>query len=66
MKKEESKTLLEQEMDRKEFLGYVGAVALSVAGIGGMIEAMMKPTKKNVASTTDTKQGYGKTSYGRG
>lgn len=54
--------LLETEMDRKEFLTYVGASVLAVIGISGILKSLAPPAnpgKRNVSS------GYGGSVYGK-
>jgi hypothetical protein len=51
-------SILSQELDRREFLARVGATALTLLGIGGIIRAMTSSH-----SPVRTK-GYGATPYG--
>ncbi len=51
-------TLLETEMDRKQFLGFVGASSLVVLGISGIIKGISGVAGRHV------KQGYGSSTYG--
>lgn len=56
--------LLETEMDRKEFLTYLGASLLAVVGISGLLKALAPPTKQN-NSQSNSRTGYGSSPYGR-
>jgi len=55
--------LLETEMDRKEFLAYVGALILAVVGIAGIIESLSSPSRQN-STQPNNKVGYGSSTYG--
>lgn len=55
--------LLETKMDRKEFLLYVGASLLAVAGISGLLKSFV-PEEKQGSTRTDSKVGYGNSTYG--
>lgn len=57
--------LLETEMDRKEFLIYVGAIILAATGIAGLTKSLISPAKKGNPSThTSEGYGYGNSTYG--
>jgi hypothetical protein len=55
-------TVFEKPMNRKEFLGYIGAAILAVVGVSGMIKALLhhngSPASHSVAD------GYGSSGYG--
>ena len=53
--------LLEAEMDRKEFLAYLGAALLAITGISGLAKSLA-PTKPQAKSNKKT--GYGNSPYG--
>lgn len=55
--------LLETEMDRKEFLAYLGAAALTIFGVSALLTALTGPLER----TSHAKQqssGYGGGTYG--
>ncbi len=54
--------LLETEMDRKEFLAYIGAALLAVIGISGMLKSLAPPTTHH--SAKNAQAGYGSSVYG--
>lgn len=57
--------LLETEMDRKEFLMYVGASVLAVVGISGLAKSLAPPTKQGKSQSSDKiGYGYGNSTYG--
>ena len=60
--------LLEQEMDRKDFLKSVGLGLMLLMG-GGMIvnaiSGMNKSTSQHTSTTQRTSSGYGASGYGR-
>lgn len=56
-------TVLEKPMNRKQFLGYIGAAVLSVIGVTGMLKAIMHGGSTPKISH-NVKQGYGGSSYG--
>ena len=49
--------LLQTEMDRKQFLKHVGASALAISGIAGLIKSLTNPHSR-------LNNGYGVSSYG--
>jgi hypothetical protein len=55
--------LLETEMDRKEFLAYLGGLILAVVGISGLIKSITLP-QEHSSSKPSTKGGYGSSAYG--
>jgi hypothetical protein len=53
--------LLQSEMSRREFLGFMGAATLAVVGVSGILRSLNSLT----GSRTDQGQdGYGASSYG--
>lgn len=60
MKFQPIQELLETEMDRKEFMAYVGATALAVFGVSGLLKAITQNSP-----TTKKDSGYGGSAYGR-
>jgi hypothetical protein len=55
--------LLDTEMDRKEFLLYIGAVLLSITGIAGLAKHLGLPEsrlKSNAVKSND----YSRSAYG--
>lgn len=52
---------LDKEMDRREFLAYMGAVILGVVGVTGLIKTLENPH----ASRQERKTGYSSGPYGR-
>lgn len=56
------KKVLDTEMDRKEFLRYVGIVAVGVLGINNLISSITKPIQKTKKPETG---GYGRSAYGK-
>lgn len=55
--------LLETEMDRKEFLAYLGASLLAVVGISGLAKTLLPPAKQGKADA-NSQVGYGNSTYG--
>ena len=53
-------SFLESEMDRRKFLGMLGASALVVTGITGILDGLQHINNKQVF------RGYGSSSYGGG
>lgn len=56
-------TVFEQPMNRKEFLGYIGAAILAVIGVSGMLKALLHHESKGSVSG-GVAGGYGSTAYG--
>jgi hypothetical protein len=54
-------TLLDQKMNRREFMLYLGGAFLALIGISGMIDALLKHPKTNESA----EPGYGATFYGK-
>jgi hypothetical protein len=48
--------LLSQEVDRKEFLAYLGGTALAITGISGLLRTLARNPRRDA--------GYGAGSYG--
>jgi hypothetical protein len=55
-------TIVEKPMNRKEFLGYIGAAVLAVVGISGMVKALLHHNSSG--SSQVVADGYGATAYG--
>ena len=58
--KQEIKSLLEKEMDRKEFLMHLGIGALAVVGISSLINNLNRFNSKPAVQG----DGYGSSTYG--
>jgi hypothetical protein len=65
MKYEPIQQLLETEMDRKEFLAYMGATALAVTGVSGLLKVLTQPMQRSGAKQPERTSGYGHSAYGR-
>jgi hypothetical protein len=59
--------LLNQEMDRKNFLRYSGGIVLALLGVTGLIRILLSSNKTNplVDSTQKQSGGYGTSRYGQ-
>lgn len=59
--------IFEKEMDRRQFLGYIGAAFLATIGVSGILKALMNHDG-NVSSGRSlfsrVSDGYGATPYG--
>ena len=51
--------LLDKEIDRKQFMSYLGAGILSVVGMGGLVKSLLDLNSKPSGSL------YGKAKYGK-
>lgn len=58
MGKKDLTKLLDKEVDRKQFLQYMGAGLLSIVGIGGFVKSILDLDSKPQGSL------YGKAKYG--
>ncbi|MEO8785138.1 MAG: hypothetical protein ABI221_02375 [Candidatus Saccharimonadales bacterium] len=57
--------LFEKPMDRREFLGYIGAGVLAVVGVSGLMKALQQHTISRPASSSHLQaDNYGSTPYG--
>lgn len=56
--------LLDQEMDRAEFLRYAGAATLAVLGVTSIIKSLEGLVGGNSQQKVSTNMGYGGGSYG--
>lgn len=56
-------TLFDKEMNRKEFLGYIGAAILGIIGVTGMLKALTH-NDKHQANTGILDHNYGGQPYG--
>ena len=63
MLKDKMNQLLEQEMDRKDFLKNVGIAIVGLVGISSVLSAFGQFGQKQ--STDKQSRGYGNTAYGR-
>lgn len=52
------KNLLSQEMDRRQFLGFLGAAVLVVTGVSGVVGGLSRLSGKSGSG------GYGASAYG--
>jgi len=60
--KKHIQAVLEKPMNRKEFLGYIGAATLAVVGVSGMLKALLHHGGQS--SGHNLVDGYGSSSYG--
>jgi hypothetical protein len=60
-------SLLNQEMDRKNFLRYSGGIVLALLGVTGLIRILLSSQKNTLAPTEAQKPsgGYGASRYGQ-
>jgi hypothetical protein len=60
-------TLLNQEMDRKNFLRYSGGILLALLGVTGLVRILLSSSKTNplVDDTQKGPSGYGSSRYGQ-
>jgi predicted tellurium resistance membrane protein TerC len=57
--------LFDTEMDRQEFLTYLGAAILAVIGVNGILQAILQPLQRSHNSSTRSQaDSYGGSSYG--
>jgi len=67
--KEQLETLLQEKMDRKDFLKYAGGVVLAAIGITGMVRMLLgsRLVTGDTQTAGDDKKGggYGSSSYGK-
>ncbi len=59
--KKHIQAVFEKPMNRKEFLGYIGAAVLAVVGVSGMVKALLHHSGGASSSVAD---GYGSSAYG--
>ena len=60
--------LLQEKMDRKDFLKYAGTIALGVVGFTGLFRMLLGSHGLNVSSDSTSRpqgNGYGSSSYGK-
>ena len=65
--KEQLKALTEKEMDRKDFLKYVGTVMLAVIGVTGVVRLLLGTQgNSSTVGSIESKNsgGYGSSAYG--
>jgi len=74
MIKQQLNSLLQKEMDRKDFLKYSGGVLLAAVGVTGMVRMLLQQggiafpahaTQTNASQLKESAMGYGGSSYGR-
>lgn len=61
-------TLLNQEMDRKNFLRYSGGILLALLGITGLMRILLSSSGKStglIEGQTKSPRGYGSSKYGQ-
>lgn len=61
-------TLLNQEMDRKNFLRYSGGILLALLGITGLMRILLSSNSKStglIEGQTRNPRGYGSSKYGQ-
>ena len=61
-------SLLNQEMDRKNFLRYSGGILLALLGVTGLVRILLSSSQKTnpLLDTTQKKSGgYGSSRYGQ-
>jgi hypothetical protein len=66
--KTQIEALLQEKMDRKDFLKYTGTVALGVIGLTGLLRMLLGSRGLNVPPEGSSKprgSGYGNSSYGK-
>ncbi|MGI8483810.1 MAG: hypothetical protein ACR2OU_06065 [Thermomicrobiales bacterium] len=58
--------LLQTEMDRQEFLAYLGAAALTILGVSGFLRSLTNPTllRQDRTGHAISSNGYGGGAYG--
>jgi predicted tellurium resistance membrane protein TerC len=64
--KDQIDTLLQEKMDRKDFLKYAGTVILGIIGVTGLVRMVLG--NRGVITIDDTRpkgSGYGNSSYGK-
>jgi hypothetical protein len=60
-------TVLNKEMNRKEFLSYLGMFFLTIFGISTLLKNLSNlnsPSKKTISSKSTNKTGFGGGAYG--
>jgi hypothetical protein len=66
--KTQIEALLQEKMDRKDFLKYAGTVALGVIGLTGLLRMLLGSRGFDVPTGNSSKprgSGYGNSSYGK-
>lgn len=60
--------LLTTDMDRREFLAYLGAAALTVLGVSGLLRTLTNPSllRPSQPGHAPSSHGYGGGTYGGG
>lgn len=57
--------VLDAEVDRKEFLMYVGASVLAVTGVAGIVRALVGENQTKQPKGIERAGGYGNSPYGK-
>ena len=66
--KDQIDALLQEKMDRKDFLKYAGTIVLGVVGITGIVRMLLGSRgmlDQTPTPTAKTSNGYGSSSYGK-
>jgi hypothetical protein len=64
--KKQLDSLLNQEMDRKNFLRYSGSILLAVIGVSGLIKLLLSSSKTPILPEQQKGSGgYGSSRYGQ-
>ena len=61
--KQQIDSLVQKEMDRKDFLKYVAGLVMAVIGITGFTRILLDPETRKLSRKTMS--GYGSSTYGR-
>ncbi len=56
--------LLKKEMDRRQFLAHIGAGALTIMGVSGLIKGLVNYSGRSSHHLSSGSGGYGGSSYG--
>lgn len=64
MDKQKLNKIMTTEMDRKQFLGYMIGVTVSLIGLSRFIEVLQRPFTSN-KPVAKRESGYGSTPYGQ-
>jgi hypothetical protein len=62
--KNELEKLYAKEMERSDFLKYIGALFLTVIGISGLMRAVLHNNHSLLGKSESSTQGYGSSGYG--
>lgn len=64
MIKKELRDILEKEMDRKDYLKYLGVGLMAIVGLTSAAKAVTSFHARNETGTRSSNTGYGSSSYG--